>query len=137
MAFDRENFFKSCGHYGRGSAIADGFEALHAELAELKAACLGLKDRMEALEARTGKPEDAPEPARETGWAVCLLSPVDVTPTKFFTENCGFCDKRTLGQTMPAIEVLWFDLEADADVLMNALGAGRSTLLYKDTLEEV
>lgn len=139
MAFDRENFFKSCGHYGRGSAIADGFEALHAELAELKAACLGLKDRIAGIEGRVcGRPEDTPDaPARETGWAVCLLSPVDVTPTKFFTEDCGFCDKRTLGQTMPAIEVLWFDLEADADVLMNALGAGRSTLLYKDTLEEV
>ena len=70
MAFDRENFFKSCGHYGRGSALADGFEALHAELAELRAACLGLKDRMEALEARTGEPTGVP--ARETGWAVCL-----------------------------------------------------------------
>lgn len=137
MAFDRENFFKSCGHYGRGSAIADGFEALHAELAELKAACLGLKDRIAGIEGRVcGRPEDTPDaPDRETGWAV-----VDGDGDPYTTT--GYMLKR---DAVNMRNVVWFSEETSKAFCgaVRALGdtgsiaTPRAALLYKDTLEEV
>lgn len=108
MAFDRQAFLEMylSTNLSGPRVLADELVALHAEIEALKAAM------------------PAPQPDRETGWAVRSASGVYTRVAGF--EHCACGDG-----------VIWFPDKGAALVLVDALGYGWPSLLYKDTLEEV
>lgn len=128
MAFDKSRFVANAAAVHMGArdrplealldAIGNEIAALHAEIAELKAAT------------------PAPKP-RETGWAV-----VDQDGDPFSKDGFAFAFKREILGRGFWKKVIWFEDKDGANAFARAItkvsiNPARAALLYKDTLEEV